>query len=381
MSFEDDINNLNEFFFFKEFTYSKNKFKRADGQEVEVADSIVYLDDVSFVFQVKERDIQTNSSSENEEKWFKNKVIKLATRQIRDTVSYINNYQGVTLANNRGHSTDVSTASLASLHKIVIHESSEVLPNKLANIKFHISETAGVIHILQAHDYLGVVHYLLTPTELAEYFRFRAILIDKYGQNINHISEKALLGQYFSGDEVSDPSEDFISYIIKLRKNTESWDMTSIIKLFPNRMVGEEGPTDYYCIVKEIAKLMRNELFLFKERFMLSWEAAKENKSVMPYRFLVPRTGCSFLFLPLLEKEKENRRDFLINLTRVNKYDLRSSKAIGVSFLSSEGNWQDIEWYFIELPWEKNTETDKLLSENFPFRKVDEKIIDRYEFQ
>ena len=380
MSLEEDINNLNEHFFFKEFTYSKNTFKRSDGQEVEVADSIVYLDDLSFVYQLKERDEQPDTSPEKENKWYEKKVLKLATKQIRDTLSYINDYPDVTLSNNRGHSIDVSSSSLASLHKIIIHKSSKTLPQQCASTKYHRSETAGVIHIFQAYDYLNVVHYLLTPTELAEYFRFREDLINKHGESINDISEPALLGQYFSGDEESAPSETFVPYITALKDDIDNWDMTGIIKRFPDRMYGEEGPTEYYYIVKEIAKLMRNELHLFKERFMLSWRASKENKSVLPYRFLVPRTDCAFLFLPMLKDEKDIRRDFLINLTTANKYDLKSPKAIGVSFLAADGDWQDVEWCFIEHAWEKNAEADKLLKENFPFRAVKEKMVDRYDF-
>jgi len=381
MNLEDGINNLNEHFFFKEFTYSKNIFKRPDGQEVEVADSIVYLDEISFIFQLKERDNPFNSTADKEKKWFKNKILKLATKQIRDTVSYISDYQNVVLSNNRGHSIDISLEKLKNPHKIVIHKSSELLPEDCQNTKFHISKTAGIIHILQAHDYLGVVHYLLTPSEMSEYFTFRSALINKYKDDIKLLPEPALLGQYLSGDEESKPSIEFIKFLSQLENEVESWDMTGVIKLFPDRMVGQEGPTDYYFIVKEIAKLMRNELALFKQRFMLSWNAAKSDNSVLPYRFFVPRTECSFLFLPLLQKQRDHRRDALINLTSANKYNLKSFKAIGASFVASEGGWQDVEWCYIEYPWAQDTELDRRLRDNFPFREVKEKHIDRYSFE
>ncbi|MEW8474560.1 MAG: hypothetical protein AB2652_17580 [Candidatus Thiodiazotropha endolucinida] len=381
MNLEDVINDLNEHFFFKEFTYSKSTFKRSDGQEVEVADSIVYLDQISFIFQIKERNSTLNSTKDREKNWFNKKVLKLATKQIRDTISYISDYQNVVLSNNRGHSLDLSLDKLKSPHKIVIHKSSGLLPEECQNTKFHISNSAGIIHILQAHDYLNVVHYLLTPSEVSEYFQFRSGLIDKYGNNVNPIPEPALLGQYLSGDEESAPSVDFKRYLQLLDTDVDSWDMTGVIKMFPDRMIGEEGPTDYYFIVKEIAKLMRNELTAFKQRFMLSWNAAKDNKPVLPYRFLVPRCECSFLFLPLLKNEKENRRKALINLTSANKYDFKSAKAVGVSFVASEGGWQDVEWCYIESPWVQDEEVDRLLEKNFPFREVNEKRIDRYGFE
>ncbi|QKX18153.1 hypothetical protein [Microbulbifer sp. YPW1] len=380
MNLEDKINGLNEHFFFKEFTYSKNTFKRPDGQEVEIADSIVYLDEISFIFQLKERNNTFHSTEEKERKWFKKKVLKLATKQIRDTVSYIRDYKNVVLSNNKGHSIDISLDKLKSPHKIVIHKSSELLPQDCQNTKFHISDSVGIIHIVQEHDYLGLVHYLLTPSEVFEYFLFRGMLVYKHGNNVNSIPEPALLGQYLAGDEESSPSVKFMQHIAQLNREVESWDMTGIIKLFPDRMVGEGGATDYYFIVKEIAKLMRNELSAFKQRFMLSWNAAKGDESVLPYRFLVPRCECSFLFLPLPRSEKENRRDALINFTYANKYDLKSTKAIGASFVASGDGWQDVEWCYIESPWVQDDEFDKVLRENYPFREVKEKRIGRYGF-
>lgn len=381
MTFEDEINGLNEYFFFKEFTYSDNKFKKPDGQEVEFADSIIFLDDFSFIFQIKERVNPFNSTEKKEKKWFKDKVIKKGTKQIRDTLSYIEDYPNASLVNNRGDSINIPTSSLSSIHKIVVHKSDELLPDECKNKKYHVSKTVGVIHIFQSHDYLGIVHYLITPAELSEYLLFRSNLIDQYGEDINEISELAILGQYLSGSEEGGPSEEFIQYLALLDEDIESWDMTGIIKRFPEKITRQEGASDYYCIVNEIAKLMRNELAAFRDRFIRSWEAAKDDKSVLPYRFKSPRTGCAFLFLPLLKSKKGSRGEALVNLTLANKYDLQSDKSLGVSFIADKDGWQDVEWCFVEEAWQKDQEIDKLLEENYPFRPVSQQKIDRYKFE
>jgi hypothetical protein len=54
MSFEVDISQFNEHFFFREFTFSKNTFRPSPAKEVELADNIVWLDDLVVVFQLKE---------------------------------------------------------------------------------------------------------------------------------------------------------------------------------------------------------------------------------------------------------------------------------------------------------------------------------------
>lgn len=381
MSFEDSLNRLNENFFFKEFTYSNNKFKKPSGEEVEIADSIFYLDDIAFVFQLKERDTNLATTPEKEKKWFNKKVCTDATRQIRDTLSYLREYDEVNLSNNRGRSIDVSTLDISTVHKIVIHKSSDILPEDKRSKKFHESETAGIIHIFQAHDYLGVLQYLVTPAEVSEYLKFRESLAGKWKEELNAISEPAILGHYLSGDEESAPSEKFKEYLAALEKDQEKWDVRKIIHLFPERVLEGEDSSQYYLIIRELARLMRNELAIFKERFFLSWEAVKNSETEMPYRFYSPRTGCSFLFIPLLECEKEGKLEFLENLTVVNKYDLKSEKAIGIAFSKAENESQNVDWCFTEFPWEDNPEIDALLEKHYPFRKAKEAKIDRYSFR
>ena len=157
--------------------------------------------------------------------------------------------------------------------------------------------------------------------------------------------------------------------------------MTGIIKLFSARIVGEQAPTDYYYILKEIAKLMRNELREFKNRFMRSWEDAKENKQVLPYRFYIPRTGCSFLFIPLQSSQHIDSQNYLIDLTHANHYDMKSAKSIGVSFISLEPDWQDIQWCYIKFEWKYDREFETHLNKYYPFRKTSTRSISRYSIE
>ena len=65
MTFEGDIASLNEHFFFEEFTYSTNTFRPSASTELELADSIIWLDDMLVIFQLKERDKISKTSPEN----------------------------------------------------------------------------------------------------------------------------------------------------------------------------------------------------------------------------------------------------------------------------------------------------------------------------
>jgi hypothetical protein len=56
MAFEDELAALNEWHFFREFTYSKSTFRPAPSQEVELADSIIWIGNLLVVYQLKERE-------------------------------------------------------------------------------------------------------------------------------------------------------------------------------------------------------------------------------------------------------------------------------------------------------------------------------------
>ena len=83
---EAQISKINSAFFFREFTFSSNIFKiDKKGEELELADNVVWLDDLLMITQIKERN---KSGGENIDNWFKNKVLRKAVKQIKDTIKY-----------------------------------------------------------------------------------------------------------------------------------------------------------------------------------------------------------------------------------------------------------------------------------------------------
>ena len=73
MTFESEIALLNEHFFFKEFTYSKNTFSPHPSTEIELADSIIWLGELAIIFQLKERNVSGSTTIEKEKTWFEKK--------------------------------------------------------------------------------------------------------------------------------------------------------------------------------------------------------------------------------------------------------------------------------------------------------------------
>ena len=59
---EKEITQINQNVFFKEFTFDKNDFIIDGHNKVELADNVLWLDDLMIVIQIKEKDLKGNSS-------------------------------------------------------------------------------------------------------------------------------------------------------------------------------------------------------------------------------------------------------------------------------------------------------------------------------
>ena len=382
MSFENDLGNINENFFFREFTYSSNKFKPNRKTEYELADSVVWLDEFLMVVQVKERFPSFGATIQDEENWFKNEVLQKATEQIGNTLRYLNTYDSITLTNRQGHEFNLANAKEKKIHKLIIHKSESKLPLELASQKFQDDPIAGIVHIVESDDYLGILQTLITPSEVQQYLSFREILIKEWSDVVSGVPEHALVGQFLRNLPEEHPSLKFLYFLTVLQqkaKDTDEWDISRIIHLFPQRRsTPQKVPTDYYRILKELAKLNRTDMGLFKERFKKSMEVAEADKNVLPYRFDAT-TGCGFLFIPLPRSEESNKIKILEALTALNKYDRRLSICLGLSFLFDGGTPPcDVHWCRLEHPWVENARLAALLKEQAYFRPIKESVVERY---
>ena len=381
MDFETQIDDLNQHYFFREFTYTKNTFRPEPQSELELADKIVWLDDLVIAYQLKERNPPNRPTAETEEKWFQKKVLGEATRQIRDTHSFLQSQPSIELRNRRGHSFHLQASKVREFHSVICYAAHKALPRSALAVKFHRSRTVGFIHVLPASDYRGLLRTLLTPAEVAEYLNFRRKIVTDWEKDVAELPEQALVGQFLSGLMEEAPNFRFVRYLNELEHHADEWDMSGIIDKFHHRLLGDSGGTDYYRILAEIAKLKRTELKEFKLRYRLSMEKARENVSVYPYRMFSPRTNCGFVFIPVCDKFRAKRRQELEALTELCKYDLKMDKCIGVTIGAEEDGWYSIEWAYVEYPWECDLSIEKVMADVSPFRPVSKKDLGRYQFR
>ncbi len=80
---EEYVKIVNNNIFLREFTFTKNELKKDDKQKIELADNIVWLDEILFLIQIKWRNPKSTGKKEDESKWFKNKVLSKAKKNWR----------------------------------------------------------------------------------------------------------------------------------------------------------------------------------------------------------------------------------------------------------------------------------------------------------
>ncbi len=381
MSFEDELALLNELYFFREFTFSKMTFRPVPSQEAEFADSIIWIGDILAVFQIKQREANRGTTAEAEKRWFESKVLKLATRQVRGTLKYLKDLGSIEIRNHRGHAFNLDLQSIHNLYKLIVYLPYEALPEKCRMLKHHRSSTAGVIHIISANDYLGIVRTLLTPAEVADYLNFREELIERWEGKIADVPESALVGQYLNGDSNVQPSIEFLEYLQHLDHRLDEWDISELISTFPDVVTTNNEPTDYYPIIRELALLKRNELREFKKRFQLSVKKARSTESVRPYIIAFPRTNCGFVFIPVIKENLPHRKNGLRNFTFAYKYASKLPKCIGVSIPDDTDGMIAVEWFYAEFPWEQDAELEQMLQDDYPFRDVRQNELPRYTYR
>ena len=84
------LTQINNNLFFKGFTYAQTEIYEDGGDNKELADNVVWLDDLLLVYQVKGREVSRVRDRTSEEKWFEKTVAVKAKKQIRDTLNFFN---------------------------------------------------------------------------------------------------------------------------------------------------------------------------------------------------------------------------------------------------------------------------------------------------
>lgn len=374
---ESIISQINSNVFFKEFTFSKNDFKELDtNQKLEFADNVVWLDSLFFIYEIKEREPNSKNS---DVKWFENKILKKAVKQIKNTLTYISTYPEIFIENEKGHKLDITKAKeCVDPKKIIVYLPPDNFPESKRHLKFYESSEIGLIHLFHSEDYYQICKYLITPAEIEEYLNFREnlFLFDKVKSNV--LPEQYFLAHFLETLRADHFQPNYIENLKNHNPDIEQFDVSHIIDNFDKNIKLINHQTEYYPIIQEIAKLNRSELSEFKKRISLSIENSESEEIILPYRMYVPATDCGFVFIPLHSKNAQHWKTALYNFTIAHKYDTKATKCIGVVIFRDINDLEFFEfyWQFADEKWVYDEAIENALADNFPFRKTKIKKVD-----
>ncbi|HEY8851869.1 MAG TPA: hypothetical protein VIM36_06790 [Gemmatimonadaceae bacterium] len=362
----------NENAFLRAFSFSTIQLPSDSDSDVELADRIIIMDEIGFIFQLMERGQKVASKAGDLEKWITNYVVRRGVKQIQNTRDLLKSYAGLSLVNNFGHRMLVSHRDPDLLVSVIVYR---VPPKTRAfrAARFKMSRNGGFVHILRDVDYFDIVHHFVTPAELTDYFGFRRDILIDWDSAAVAVSEAALIGQYLLEDYSSPPDQRFES-ASRSRGGPTACEFSFVLDSLASNIASQESDyadTDCYEVLAELARLARYELRALKQQIRLALEAVRGNRLELPYRMASPRASTGFLVLPITKEFHDRASGALRSLSLASKYELNLERQIGIGMWRNS-EFVDIEWIFLSGSNLPDPDLEERLAHNYPFRRASE---------
>lgn len=369
---------LHNLLFLEEFVFARNEFKSPSVGELELADAVVMIGDVLLIYQIKERSVARHFNPDSERKWFEKKVLGQATKQIRDTLRYLNEYGEVPVPNERGHVFNLAGRAYSQIIKIVLYAPSDRLPDACRTVRHHVSGTAGFIHIIDVRDYIDVSKLLRVPYEVIAYLKFRESVLTRYPTQCASLSEAAIAGHFIFHDDQSVPTHQSATRLNDLVEDYDQSELSGLLQTL--RLTPNQDSTEHYRVLLEFMKLPRSAWRRIKERADLCFEKVRSGQFARPYRMECPETDCGFIFIPVEPDmvmgplwSDDYRHKLISCLVVDHKYDRRLSKCVGFMIGKGDG-FTDTNWCMAEYAWAEDAQAQECVDQNPLLRPVKEEI-------
>jgi len=369
--------------FLRAFSFPTTHLPRNPEDELELADRVVLMDNIGFIFLLKEREQKVATKPGDLEKWVVNNVVKKGAKEVQNTRDLLDDYMGLSLVNHFGHRVSVTPAEGDDLISVIIYRvPARSRPFRAA--RFKKSRNGGFVHILRDSEYFEICEHFVTPAELLDYFAFRRDLLINWDPAAAAVSEDALIGQYLLEDYSSGPDQKFERAAVS-RGGPTACEFSFVLDSLAGRLAAQDddfADTESYEILTELGLLGRYELKALKHELRLGLEAVRANRFELPLRIASGRTACGFLIVPVTREFRHRAIDALESLARASKHELDLPRQVGIGMWNSydllrgkrvpKNEFVDIEWIFLEGDNPPNPELDERLASRYPFRMASE---------
>lgn len=376
---EDITVHLNANVFTRAFSFSSAQLPLRGPARPHLAERVVLLDGIGFIYQLSEHGTRGGKKPASLRKWFADDIVKKGVKQIGRTRGLLRNYISVSLVNARGHRVLVPLAAADDLIGLLLYRAPATGPG-FDPPRFREAPGTGFVHIMRDTDYFGICEYLVTPSELTDYFRFREQVLTNPDPIPQTVSEAALLGQYLFAEFDEEPHPRYEVAARAFTGDPGAFAFAYVVENLGTQMAKrdeESVEAIYHRILVEIAHLGRSELREFKAQLRLCLEAVRTDRFELPYRLCSPRTQCAFLILPGSAEFRLRAREALESLASACKHELQIEKQVSIAMWRS-GEIIDIDWMYTEGPIGPNEDIDRRLARAYPFRKASEKRLPEY---
>ena len=357
MSLEKRIASVARTLFLPEFSFAANTFQVEKG-EYELADHVIWVDDLLIAFQMKERQRDLPEAH-----WFEKKVLKIATRQVRDTLRYLSEHDEIAIENQRGHRFRLTPAKLARKHMVVVYDEPASVVYR-ARSNHHLSRTAGLIHVLRSSDLIDVCRTLITLSEIASYleFRDRIVRVNKF------LSERAILGQFLRGAFNELPDERNAAEFSGFRRDRSRFDIRWFFKELPQIIHTNHNGDDksYYELLKEYVLLDRFELEQCRIRIGMVNNSLTNSSNLSPM-VMATRRGTCFVWIAVPNRNFAQRLILLQNILYLAKYVTQTERCVGMAYAVRPDGLIELEMGYMEAPWAHDPLAEQHLTEANPF--------------
>jgi hypothetical protein len=358
--------------FLRAFSFPTTQLPVLTTDDKALADRVVMMDEIGFVFQIMEREHQVASRLGDLEKWVVNHVVRHGVKQIQRTRELLASYMGLSLVNGFGHRVLVTPKDPELLVSVIIYR---VPPRTRAfrAARFKRNKKGDFVHILRDSDYFEIARHFGTPAELLDYFSFRQDILTTWDAPATGVSEAALIGQYLLEDYASQPDERFAK-AVHSRGAPMACEFSFILDSLANTIATQESDyadTDFYEILSELGRLERHELRAIKRQVQLALDTVRAERQELPYRLASARTGCGFLILAVNGEFHDRALEALNSLTRASKYELDLDRQVGIGMWRGT-NFVEIEWIYMIGKNMPDHELEQRLARNYPFRRTTE---------
>jgi len=358
--------------FLKAFSFPTTQLPRNPEDVAELADRVVLMNNIGFIYQLSERDQKGATKPGDLEKWVANNVVKKGGKQLQNTRDLLRTYAGLSLVNHFGHRVFLERRDPDDLVSMIIYR----VPLKsraFRAARFKKGRNGCFVHILRDVDYFEICQHFVTPTELLDYFGFRRDILIDWDAAVAAVSEQALIGQYLSEDYSSPPDPRF-EKAARSRGGPTAFEFSFVMETLDSRIAAQRdvyADTECYEILNELALLGRYELKALRQELRLGLEAVRANRFELPFRIAAGRTGCGFLVVPVTREFRDRAIDALESLSLASKHELDLPRQIGIGMWRNS-EFVEIEWIFMDGPNPPNPRLDERLAHNYPFRTSSE---------